>query len=310
MNPFLGLEQLGQSVWYQALHRGLIWTGALHAMANRDRLNGVRWNSAALIEGITTSPAYNPVLAALVSDGLDPSEACQIIVVEDAQWACDVLHVRYIETDGRDGYCQLNLAPVMAHDEVYMIEEATRLWDQVARDNLMMGIPGTEAGLSVTAELIGQGINVAVTHVFSVAHYRAALEAYHRGIEGFLRAGGDPATVAAVAEVPIERIDAWVDPRIEVALATADGEARDRLTALQGRAGVATATLAYDAYVSSLTDPSWSRLAAEGARPLRLLWSDVSPLASADAPADRRYIEALRAPDTVVAVAPHLYASL
>lgn len=307
MNPLQALESHGQSVWFDHIQRSLIWTGQLHRMVAEDGLRGVTSNPASYEQAMGDSADYGPALAALVADGLGAHEAYEQLAVDDLRWACDVLQPVYYETDGRDGFCCLGVSPHAADDPMETLDEANRLWELIGRDNLMIKIPATQAGLSVLPELIVQGINVNMTLLFSVQRYRQVHAAYVRGIEELVRAGGDPSSVASVASFLVSRIDSMVDAEIDARLASAAGDQRTTLASLRGQTAIASAKLAYQAYRETVGSERWLALAAEGARPQRLLWASTSPKDPTFR--DVRYVESLVGPDTVTTLPASTYAA-
>ena len=137
----------------------------------------------------------------------------------------------YEETDAGDGYVSMEVAPDLAHDTDGTVAEAQRLWAAVDRPNLMIKVPGTEEGIPAIRQLIGQGINVNITLLFSTVVYERVVEAYLAGLEDRLAGGGEIARIASVASFFISRIDSAVDPRVSARL--------------QGKVGIASAKLAY-----------------------------------------------------------------
>ena len=305
MNPLHGLEQQGLSVWLQDLERSHIWTGALHTMVREDRLKGVLWTPAALERSIANTSDYSPALAALVSDGSDPNEAGERLMVEDVQWACDILTPLHFATEGLEGFCSVPLSPHLAHDPAETLEEASRLWDLVARDNLMLAVPATPAGLEALPELIAQGFNVHASHVFSLERFQEVQEGFWRGLEDLVRSGGDPSSVAAMTSVPLHLVDDYADAQIEDRAASADPATADRLAAARGRVASAIAQLVLQAHTASLASERWTGLAAQGARPLRLVWCDVAT--GDDADPGSRYFEGFGLRDTTMVLPPALY---
>ena len=305
MNPLDSLRDHGQRIWFDNLQRSLIWNGTLHRMVTEGGVSGVLSNPSIFEAAIAESADYSPAIAALIADGLGAAEIYEQLAVEDLQWACDVLRPVYDDTDGRDGYCSLAVSPHLARDAMETIDEATRLWDTVGRDNLMVQIPGTQAGLSAVRELIAQGINVNVSLVFSVDRYRAAHDAYLEGVEDLVRAGGDPSSVASVVSVYVSRLDTIVDAHIDQRLTTADDAVKAKLEALRGRAATAVAKLTYQAYRDTVASERWMNLASQGARTQRLLWASTS--AKDPAFHDVRYVEELLGAETVVAMTAATY---
>ena len=306
MNPLHGLASQGQSVWFDDLQRSLIWTGRLHHMLQHDGLKGASSHPRLLEDAVQGSDDYFWALAALVTDGCDVGECYEHLVIEDVQWACDMLRGLYDGTEGRDGFCSLGLSPYVLLDPVEILDEANRLWDLVGRDNLMLRVPATQAGLTILPDLIAQGINVNVTLIFSAERYLSVHQAYLKGIEELLRAGGDPSMVASVASFYVSRIDAMVDAQIDAQLANSEPSERGAmLRPLRGQGAIASAKLAYRAFEETISSDRWSILAAQGARPQRLLWTSTSTKDPAFR--DVRYVESLIGPETVVAMAAPTY---
>src|SRR6202035_3882041 len=195
----------------------------------------------------------------------------------------------------------LEVSPYLAMSTDTTITEAKRLWRAVGRDNIMIKVPATSAGLPAIRELIGEGINVNITLLFSQHVYEQVVEAYLAGLEHLVGQGGDPAKVASVASFFVSRIDVAVDKLIEERLAQ-DPAQRAALTALRGKIAIANAKLAYQRYLRLFAGARWEKLKAKGARVQRLLWASTgtkNPKYS-----DVLYIEELIAADTVNTVPP------
>jgi transaldolase/glucose-6-phosphate isomerase len=307
MNRIRALRDHGQSVWYDYIQRDMIWTGALHRMAEEDGLAGVTSNPAIFEKAIGGSAAYAPAVRAVVEEGAGAGEIFDALAVTDIQLACDVLRKVYDSTGGKDGYVSLEVSPYLAHDTLGTIEEAHRLWEEVGRENLMIKVPGTSAGVPAVEQLISDGINVNVTLLFSVERYVEVAKAYIVGLERFAAAGGDPARVASVASFFVSRIDNKVDAAVQARLQGASDEEKARLQGLLGKVAIANAKVAYRAYQELIAEPRWKALAKRGAQPQRLLWASTST--KNPAYKDTVYVEELVGPDTVNTVPAATYAA-
>jgi transaldolase/glucose-6-phosphate isomerase len=296
MNPLQKLETYGQSPWLDYLTRSLMEKGELAKMISRDGLKGVTSNPSIFEKAIAGSDEYTPA----IKDFLEESdhgvaEIYEHLAVADIRAAADVLRPVYDETGGRDGYISLECSPYLANDTAASVAEALRLWEAVARPNLMIKTPATPAGLPTIRELIGHGLNVNVTLLFSVDVYAKVVEAYLSGLEDMQRAGGDLSKVASVASFFVSRIDAAIDKRLEAL----DSESAK---ALRGKAAIANAKLAYVTYKRLFSGPRWVALAAAGARTQRLLWASTGT--KSPAYKDTLYVDALVGRDTVNTMPP------
>src|SRR5581483_10824618 len=175
---------------------------------------------------------------------------------------------------GADGFVSLEVSPYLADDTEATVAEARRLWRAVDRRNLMIKVPATPAGLPAIERLIGEGINVNITLLFSQEVYEKVIDAYLNGLEHLAASGGDVARIASVASFFVSRIDTAVDKRIEAHLRDpTDDHARLQLAGLKGRIAIANAKMAYQRYVRRFAGPRWEALRADGAKPQRLLWA-------------------------------------
>src|SRR6059058_3543019 len=154
------------------------------------------------------------------------------------------------------------------------IAEAKRLWKEVGRNNLMVKVPATPEGLPAIQQLIGEGVSINITLLFSRKVYVQVAEAYLAGLEKHVAAGGDPSHVASVASFFVSRIDSAVDKLLDEKIAQAnDPSEKERLAALKGKVAIANAKLAYQEYKHLFAGPRWDKLKAKGAKPQRLLWA-------------------------------------
>ena len=290
-NPLIDVQQHGQSIWYDNISRDLLLSGGLRRMVEEDGLLGVTSNPAIFEKAIAGSDDYTPALRALVAQGIEePAELFERLAVQDIQLAADVLHPAYLATGRRDGYVSLEVSPRLANDTQATLADARRLWAAVGRENLMIKVPATGAGLPAIEQLIAEGVNVNVTLLFAVDAYADVAEAWLRGLER--RAGdGDPvAHVASVASFFVSRIDTLLDARIEE---TGDPALRPLL----GRIAIANARLAYAHFRELLASERWQALAAKGAQPQRVLWASTST--KNPAYPKTLYVDELVGPDTV-----------
>ncbi len=302
MNTLQSLGQAGQSLWIDFLKRSFVENGDLGRMIEEDGLKGLTSNPSIFEQAIGESEEYADAIRAFTEHGAPGvSSTYEHLAIADIQAAADVLRKVHDETGGRDGYVSLECSPYLANDTQATITEAVHLWQSVDRPNLMVKVPATDAGLAAIRAIIGKGINVNVTLLFSVGTYRKVAEAYLAGLEDLLAAGGDIAKVASVASFFISRTDAAVDRAIDALDDPAQG------AAVRGRIAIANAKLAYVAYGELFAGPRWDALASAGAKTQRLLWASTSTKSS-DLK-DTIYVEALVGRDTVNTVPPKTVAA-
>src|SRR3984893_10748944 len=201
------------------------------------------------------------------------AELLEQVAVEDIQHAANVLRPVYDLLKSNDGFVSLEVSPYLAMDTKGTIAEAERLWKDVKRKNLMVKVPATPEGLPAIQHLIGEGISINITLLFSQKVYVQVAEAYLAGLEKYIAKGGDPSHVASVASFFVSRIDSAVDREIDEKIAKAnDPTEKERLAALKGKIAIANAKLAYQEYKRLFSGARWDKLAAKGAKPQRLLW--------------------------------------
>ncbi|PKU24660.1 bifunctional transaldolase/phosoglucose isomerase [Telmatospirillum siberiense] len=297
MNRLKQLAVCGQSPWLDYMKRSLIETGGLRLLIEQDGLRGVTSNPSIFEKAIAETDDYKDALTAFqaaADHGI--STIYEHLVIADIRAAADVLFPVYEETGGRDGYISLECSPYLANDTAATMAEALRLWTAVARPNLMVKVPATAAGLPAIRHLIGKGLNINITLLFSVGVYEQVVEAYLSGLEDLARGGGDVSKIAGVASIFVSRIDAAIDKRLDQ---LGDKAAADRL---RGKAGIANAKLAYVRYKALFSGPRWQALASSGAQSQRLLWASTSTK-NPDYK-DTMYVEALIGRDTVDTLPP------
>ena len=282
------LSALGQSVWIDFLSRDMLRSGELARLHEEDAVVGVTSNPTIFQKAIAAGDAYDEQLRRELEDERDPKELFLRLAVEDVRAACEVLRPVWDGGGGRDGYVSLEVDPTLAYETEATIAEAVRLHDLVDRPNLFVKIPATEPGLPAIEEMIARGKSINVTLIFSLERYAAVAEAYVRGLERLVEAGGDPSVVASVASFFVSRVDTEADRRLEEAGAPAE---------LQGKLAVANAKLAYRRYKEIFAGERWDALAARGATAQRCLWASTST--KNPAYRDVLYVEELIGPETV-----------
>ncbi|CAE6742359.1 bifunctional transaldolase/phosoglucose isomerase [Nitrospira defluvii] len=303
-NPVRALQAFGQSVWLDYIQRSLITSGALQRLILEEGVVGVTSNPAIFEKAITGSSDYADALSLLRKEPrLDAKAGFERLAIEDIQSAADLLQPVYARTKRRDGYVSLEVSPLVAHDTQGTLQEAKRLWEAVGRDNLMIKVPATPAGIPAIEQLIGMGINVNVTLLFAQETYALVADAYLAGLEQLARRGGDLGGVASVASFFISRIDTAADAEISVLLKkSTDEEKRATLRGLQGKIAVANAKLAYQRYQALFSGSRWDALARLGATTQRLLWASTGT--KNPRYRDVQYVEELIGPETVNTVPP------
>ncbi len=209
----------------------------------------------------------------------------------------------YQSTKKRDGYVSLEVSPYLAHDTNSTIAEARRLWKSVARNNVMIKVPGTAEGIPAFRQLISEGINVNVTLLFAQEVYEEVAAAFIDGVEKFAASGGDVSKIASVASFFISRIDSLVDSLIGDRLKKEpDASRKAKLHGIQGKVAIANGKLTYEAYQRIFSSPRWKALAAKGAQTQRVLWASTST--KNPNYRDVLYVEEMIGPDTINTVPP------
>ncbi len=281
------LSRAGVSVWLDDLSRDRIRSGNLQSLVDEYSVVGVTTNPTIFAAAISGSESYDDQLHALAVREVSVEEALRTITGADVRDACDLLRPVADRQPG-DGRVSLEVAPGLAHDTDATAAEAAHLWWLVDRPNLFIKIPATEAGLPAITETIANGISVNVTLIFSLERYRAVMNAYLAGLEKRVAEGGSLEGIASVASFFVSRVDTEIDKRLDKAGAD---------PALKGKAGIANAQLAYQAYEEVVSSDRWKALEAKGAAPQRPLWASTgvkNPEYS-----DTMYISELIAPGTV-----------
>lgn len=304
MNPLQTLQNYGQSVWLDYIRRSLITSGELQRLVDEDGLRGITSNPAIFEKAIAGSTDYNDALIAIEQQqDMDVMSLYEQLAISDIQNAADVLRPVYEQTKKRDGYVSLEVSPYLAHDTQGTIAEARRLWHVVGRENVMIKVPATPAGIPAIKQLISEGINVNVTLLFSQKTYELVADAYISGLEAFAAQGGDVSKVASVASFFISRIDTAIDGIATARIKTATSASEQAsLRTVLGKVAIANAKLTYQHYQEIYQKAQWQALADKGAQTQRLLWASTgtkNPLYR-----DVLYVEELIGSDTVNTIPP------
>jgi transaldolase len=283
------LSSAGVAVWLDDLSRDRIRSGNLQSLVDEHSVVGVTTNPTIFAAAISGSDSYDDQIHAMAVRRVGVGEALRTITAADVRDACDLL-APVAERTGRDGRVSLEVSPDIAHDTDATAAEAAHLWWLVDRPNLFIKIPATQEGLAAITTTIARGISVNVTLIFSPERYRAVMDAYLSGLEQ--RLADDPGAslegIESVASFFVSRVDSEVDKRLDKAGAD---------PSLKGRAAVANARLAYQAYEEVFSSDRWKALAAKGATPQRPLWASTG--VKDPAYPDTLYVSELIAPDTV-----------
>ena len=299
MNPLQELETCGQSPWLDDLHRDLVRKGELERLIREDGLKGLTSNPSIFEKGIGETDEYKDKLEELLGMGeLDDMRVYESLAAEDIQGATDLFRPVYEASGRNDGFVSLEVSPYLAKDTDKTTAEAKRLWDMVGRENLMVKIPGTKAGIPAIRKTIASGINVNVTLLFSIDEYAAVVDAYMSGLEDRVKDGGDPSRIASVASFFLSRVDTAVEKKLE-----GRTDADEALVAkVVDKVAIASAKLAYAKYEELYASARWKALAAKGAKPQRLLWASTGT--KKKGLSDTYYVDALVGEDTVNTMPP------
>lgn len=284
------LSQEGVAVWLDDLSRDRLANGGLAALVAQMSVVGVTTNPSIFQAAITGSSLYADQIAALSAEGADADSVVRALTTDDVRAACDLFAPIAKASHGVDGRVSIEVDPRLAHDTHGTIVQARELWEQIDKPNLLVKIPATLAGLPAIRTAIGEGISVNVTLIFSLDRYRAVMEAYVAGLEDRLAAGAPIDEISSVASFFVSRVDTAIDPVL-------DAIGTPAALALRGKAAVANARLAYQAYEQTFTGPRWEALSAAGARPQRPLWASTGVKNTAYS--DTLYVTELVAPGTV-----------
>ena len=265
-SPTAQLSEAGVSIWLDDLSRERITSGSLAALIETHDVVGVTTNPTIFAAALTDGQSYAQQVTELAKAGVGAEEAVFQITTRDVASACDIFEPVFSRTLGIDGRVSIEVSPTLAHDTPGTVAEAKRLWHEMNKANALIKIPATLAGLDAITEVIGAGISVNVTLIFSLDRYEAVIDAFLTGLEKAHAAGIDLSTIHSVASFFVSRVDTEIDKRLE---AMGTNHARS----LMSRAGLANARLAYELFVRTFEGPRAASLLASGANPQRPLWA-------------------------------------
>ncbi|MCO8307663.1 MULTISPECIES: transaldolase [Streptomyces] len=284
------LADEGVAIWLDDLSRKRITSGNLAELIDQQHVVGVTTNPSIFQKAISGGDGYEQQLTDLAARRLTVEEAVRMITTADVRDAADILRPVYDATGGQDGRVSIEVDPRLAHDTAATVAEAKQLAWLVDRPNTFIKIPATKAGLPAITEVIGLGISVNVTLIFSLERYRAVMDAFLAGLEKAKAAGLDLSKIHSVASFFVSRVDTEIDKRIEKI-------GTDEAKALRGKAAVANARLAYQAYEEVFSSDRWAVLDRANANKQRPLWASTG--VKDPAYKDTMYVEELVAPGTV-----------
>ncbi len=264
-----GLAKAGVSIWSDQISKAMLDSGELGQRVARDAVTGVTSNPTIFAGAIVGSSDYDQQLNDLKSAGTPTEEIVKSLMAEDITRACDVLIPIHQNTDGKDGFVSVEVSPTLASDTEATVAEARDWVKQIDRPNLLVKVPATPQGIPAIQRLIGEGISVNVTLIFSLERYGEVIDAYLGGLEAYHEVGGDLTTVASVASFFVSRFDSEVDHRLDAI----DGS---EASGLKGVTAVANARVAYGQFVNEFASTRYGMLAAKGGRPQRPLWASTS----------------------------------
>jgi transaldolase/glucose-6-phosphate isomerase len=308
MNNIERITQLGQSVWFDNINRGMLRRGELAALVQQG-LRGVTSNPTIFDKAISGSKDYDDQIKDVLdrSPDLAAAQIIEALMIRDIQDAADVLRPVYDRTHGGDGYVSIEVSPGLARDTEGTIEEVRRLWNTVQRKNVMVKIPATREGLPAIQQMLSEGININITLLFAVGRYRDVTRAYLSALEKRVKEGKPVDHVASVASVFVSRIDTLVDQELQKKI-DAGAAGTDRLRSLLGKVAVANARMTYQAFKEAFSGTRWEALKAKGAALQRPLWGSTGT--KNPAYSDLLYVDTLIGPHTVNTVPPKTWEAI
>ena len=284
------LTAQGVSLWLDDLSRQRLRSGNLQDLIGTRHISGVTTNPSIFQAALADGASYQDQLDELAAHGASVDEAVRTMTTDDVRDACDLFTGVFHATDHLDGRVSIEVDPRLANQTQASIDQAAELHKIVDRPNVLIKIPATEAGLPAITAVIGEGISVNVTLIFSLDRYRSVIEAYLTGLEQAAEAGHNLAEIHSVASFFVSRVDTEIDKRLQT-INSREAEA------LLGQAAIANARLAYQAYEQTFIGPRWEALAAKGANRQRPLWASTG--VKDPQYDDTRYVVQLVAPGTV-----------
>lgn len=305
-NHLLEISTFGQSIWMDNLSRDLIESGELKQMTQDQGIRGITSNPAIFEKAISGNATYDADIETGIKAGKSVLDIYESLTFDDIRNACDIFKPIYDQTQGLDGYVSIEVPPNIANDTQATIEQARRYHREIGRDNVMIKIPGTPAGLPAVEQVIADGINVNVTLLFSVQSYIDTAWAYIRGLEARAAKGEDISQIASVASFFLSRIDSKVDGLVDAklkALSPDQSHLATQIAQVKGKVAIANAKIAYQEYKKIIQTDRWKALSAQEANIQRLLWASTST--KNPEYSDVMYVDELVGPDTVNTLPPN-----
>ena len=302
--PLFDLLKEGQSVWYDNIARGLIQDGSIQKLIDESGVRGVTSNPTIFEKAISAGNDYDEQIKELIGQNKTADEVFAALAITDIGNTADLFRPVYDQSNAGDGYVSIEVSPTLANDTAGTIRDAHYFHEAINRPNVMIKIPATPAGLPAITEVIGSGINVNVTLIFSLDAYEEVANAYIAGLEKLAASGSKPLEkVASVASFFVSRVDVLVDKLLDAKIAAAtDDTQKQELQALKGKAGIANSKLAYERFERIFSTERFKKLAEQGARPQRVLWASTST--KNPKYRDVLYVEELIGPETVDTMPP------
>jgi transaldolase len=297
-NPLKRLPELKQSVWYDYIRRDLLTSGELTKLIREDGLAGMTSNPTIFQKAIAETDLYDEDVRRSGEEGKEPFAIFEKLAVDDVCRAADLFRPVFDAASGDDGFVSIEVGPRLANDTEGSIREARRLWAACNRPNVMVKIPGTAAGIPAIRQCLAEGININITLLFSVSRHREVMEAYLSALEERVAAGQPIDALRSVASFFVSRVDTNVDKKL-------DRIGSDAARRLRGKAAIANAKLAYEAFREVFGSSRFGVLKAKGASLQRPLWASTST--KDPTYPDLYYVEALVAPDTVDTMPPETF---
>ncbi len=295
-NPLTELRTFGQSIWYDNIRRDLIESGGFKKLIDEDKMRGVTSNPSIFEKAIANSDDYDKQILQLVSEGTNDAEAIfEALSIQDIQRAADIFKPVYDESDEEDGYISLEVSPLLSDLEEKTVQAALDIFTRVNRPNIMIKVPATEAGIRAHERLIGMGIPINMTLIFSLDCYEAVAKAYINGLKLLNDTGQPMGKVRSVASVFVSRIDTAVDSLIA-------SKTEDSSNGFAGKVAIANSKMIYQKFLTLFQTPDFLALKKLGAHVQRPLWGSTgtkNPNYS-----DVLYIEELIGPHTVNTAPP------
>lgn len=286
MNKLVELSKLGQSIWYDNIERKLLKSGEMKRLISENAVSGVTSNPSIFEKAITSSTDYDEDIKSLAKQGKTTEEIYEAITIKDIVATCGLLEQTCKESGYCDGYVSIEVSPDYAYDTQKTLESARRIFKAVNCPNVLIKVPGTNAGLAAVAQLIFEGINVNITLLFSQHQYNKAAYIYIEGLKERFSKKLTLDNIFSVASVFISRIDSKLD--------SVEHEAK---SVWLGKSAVANAKAIYQLYKKIFNSDDFRKLKNKGAKPQKTVWASTST--KNPAYPDTLYVDELIGPETI-----------